>query len=449
MEQIKYVYFIGVGGIGMSGLARYFKHIGCEVAGYDKTDTSLTRTLISEGIEVIYADDYALVPDVFKSVSEEVMIVYTPAVPADLQLLNAFKNSGHHILKRAQVLGKLSEGQYTIAIAGTHGKTTTSSMVAHILTDSGYGCSAFLGGITANYQTNTLFSDKKTLVVEADEYDRSFLTLHPDVAIITSADADHLDIYGEHEALLQSFGEFLGQVTPQGFKIVHQGLPFDADVYYSAEGQGAVYADNIRIDAGQYYFDYFSESTHISHIALGIPGLHNVANAVAAITAALHVGVQADAIKSALASFKGVKRRFEYIVRNDAHIYIDDYAHHPTELNACLQAVRSLYPDKHVTIIFQPHLYTRTRDFMVEFAQALSEADTVILMEIYPARELPIPGIDAQALLDRITSEKKMLLDRSEIVEYVQEYRPELLVTMGAGNIDQLVNPLKEVLADG
>lgn len=449
MKQVKYVYFIGIGGIGMSGLARYFKHIGCEVAGYDKTETSLTQALVNEGIDVLYNDDFALVPDPFKAVSEQVMIIYTPAVPQDLQILNAFKNAGHTIQKRAQVLGKLSEGQYTIAVAGTHGKTTTSSLVAHILTDSGYGCSAFLGGITANYHSNTLFSDKPTLVVEADEYDRSFLTLHPDIAIVTSADADHLDIYGEHDALLQSFGEFLAQVTPTGYKIIHQGLPFEADVYYSAQGVGAAYADHIRIEAGQYYFDYFSESTNIPNILLGIPGMHNVANAVAAVTAALQVGVEPSAIKSALASFKGVKRRFEYIVRNERQIYIDDYAHHPTELKACLQAVRALYPDSVLTIIFQPHLYTRTRDFLAAFAEELSEADTVILMDIYPAREQPIPGIDSQALLDRITTEKKMLLDRAGIIDYVRNNRPELLVTLGAGNIDQLVNPLKEVLGDG
>lgn len=443
----RYVYFIGIGGIGMSALARYFNRTGSKVAGYDRTETLLTRQLVQEGIEVIYEDHFGLVPDGFKTA--EALLIYTPAVPEDLALLHGFRELGLTLHKRSEVLGLLSQGKYTIAVAGTHGKTTTSSMVAHILTDSGMGCSAFLGGIASNYNTNTLFGDNELLVVEADEYDRSFLTLHPDIAIVTSADADHLDIYGNHEQLQESFREFLAQTHDGGLRIVHDGLPFDADLYYSGEEKGQVYAENIRIDGGYFWFDYFSAATTIKDICLGLPGKHNVSNAVAAITAALHLKVPEGKIKAALANFVGVKRRFEYIVRGEAHIYIDDYAHHPTELKAFLGAVRELYPDRKLTVVFQPHLFTRTRDFMEGFAEALANSDTLILMEIYPAREMPIPGIDSSVLFAQIATRDKHLLDSQGVLEFVAEHRPELLVTVGAGNIDQLVSPLKEVLNNG
>lgn len=447
MDQMKQVYFIGIGGIGMSALARYFNHIGCEVAGYDRTETPLTMQLINEGIRVIYEDDFNRVPAVFKNPGS--LIIYTPAIPKESGLLAGFKALGHELHKRSEVLGLLSQGKFTIAVAGTHGKTTTSSMIAHLLTDSGLGCSAFLGGIASNYNTNTLFGDNNLLVVEADEYDRSFLTLHPDIAIVTSADADHLDIYGDHEQLQDSFREFLNQTHAGGKRIVHEGLPFPADLYYSAEGKGQAYAENIRIEQGYFLFDYVSPDERISDIRMGIPGKHNVSNAVAAISAARYLEIPTGKIKTALANFAGVKRRFEYIVRDENHIYIDDYAHHPAELQAFLGAVRALYPDRKLTVVFQPHLFTRTRDFMDGFAEALSNSDTLILMEIYPARELPIPGIDAAALLEKIKVEDKYLLDQQSVLEFVANHRPELLVTVGAGNIDQLVNPLKEVLAHG
>lgn len=449
IDQVKYVYFLGIGGIGMSGLARYFRHIGCEVAGYDRTETELTRTLEQEGVPVAYADNFDLVPDKFRVQSPETLIVYTPAVPRDLSLLTNFRERGHTLYKRAEVLGLISQGQYTIAIAGTHGKTTTSSMVAHILTDSGYGCSAFLGGITTNYGTNTLFGENNVLVVEADEYDRSFLTLHPDIAILTSADADHLDIYGDHAQLHDSFRLFLEQVTPHGKKIIHEGLPFTYDISYSAYGAGQVYAEHIRILDGSYYFDYVSDQTSMEGIKLGLPGQHNVSNAVAAITAALELGIAPQKIKSALANFAGVKRRFEYLVNHKQHVYIDDYAHHPAELKAFLGAVRELYPDKKLTLVFQPHLFTRTRDFMAEFAQELSQVDTLLLMDIYPARELPIAGVDSGALLDQIHGPEKHLFDAQAVINYVKESKPAVLLTAGAGNIDQLVQVLKEVLSDG
>lgn len=443
----KYVYFIGIGGIGMSALARYFNHIGSKVAGYDRTETPLTQQLEQEGIEVIYEDDFSQVQDEFKN--SDSLLIYTPAVPKDLGLLAGFRDLGLTLHKRSEVLGLLSQGKYTIAVAGTHGKTTTSSMIAHLLTDSGRGCSAFLGGIASNYNTNTLFGDNDLLVVEADEYDRSFLTLHPDIAIVTSADADHLDIYGDHAHLQDSFREFLDQTHTGGLRIVHEGLPFQADLHYSAEGKGQVYAENIRIEQGYFWFDYVSASHIIRDIRMGIPGKHNVANAVGAITAALHLEVPEDKIKAALANFAGVKRRFEYIVRNTENIYIDDYAHHPTELQAFLGAVRELYPERNLTVVFQPHLFTRTRDFMDGFALALSNSDTLILMEIYPARELPILGIDSSALLAKIPSRDKQLLDKQGVLSYVARHRPALLVTVGAGNIDQLINPIKEVLSNG
>lgn len=443
IKQLKYVYFIGIGGIGMSALARYFKHIGCEVAGYDRTETHLTQQLVAEGMSVIYEDRFDEIASKFKT--PETLLIYTPAIPKDLGILNSFQKLGLTVHKRSEVLGLLSQGKYTIAVAGTHGKTTTSSMVAHILMDSGRGCSAFLGGITSNYNTNTLFGDNELLVVEADEYDRSFLTLHPNISILTSADADHLDIYNDHQAMLETFAQFLNQTAVDGMRIVHTGLPFEASVYYSANGQGDVYADNVRVEDGYFWFDYVAKETRITKIRLGIPGLHNVSNAIAATTAALKLDIPADKIKAALGNFKGVKRRFEYIVRNEKQIYIDDYAHHPEELRAFLTAVRSLYPRKHLTVVFQPHLFSRTRDFMEGFAEVLSTADTLILMEIYPARELPIEGVTSSALLAKVTSKDKHLMEKEAVLNFIAEQKPELIVTVGAGNIDQLIEPIKEI----
>lgn len=464
-SHIKYVYFIGIGGIGMSALARYFKHIGHQVAGYDRTETPLTRALVDEGILVCYDDDFSLVPDVFRTgpSAGDTLIVYTPAVPSDSRLLSAFRDMGYRLYKRSEVLGVLSEGHYTIAVAGTHGKTTTSCMIAHLLTDSGKGCSAFLGGISSNYNTNTLFGHDAVLVVEADEYDRSFLTLHPDLAIVTSADADHLDIYGDQKHLTESFALFLTQVKEDGKKIVREGLPFSADIWYAGSSQrvvpvepsstftpvNRVYARHVRVVDGDFYFDYVSSEGKIEGIRLGIPGRHNVENAVAAITAARLLGVTDEQIRIALGSFAGVKRRFEYIVRLPETIYIDDYAHHPAELEAFLGAVRELYPTRTLTVVFQPHLYSRTRDFLDGFANALSLADTLLLMDIYPAREQPIPGIDSAALLRRTSVAEKHLLSEDGVLDFVRANRPELLVTVGAGNIDRLVEPLKKQLIHG
>ncbi|SEL33177.1 UDP-N-acetylmuramate--L-alanine ligase [Parapedobacter koreensis] len=446
IDNIKQVYLIGIGGIGMSALARYFRHLGCLVAGYDKTETTLTMQLVAEGIPVIYSDDFSQVDDAFKIAGETTLIIYTPAVPSGLGILNQFNALGHTLFKRSQVLGLISQRRFTIAVAGTHGKTTTSTLVAHLLKDSGYDCSAFLGGISTNYNSNVLFSDNNVVVVEADEYDRSFLTLHPDIAVVTSADADHLDIYGDKGHLEESFSLFLHQVQADGTTIVKIGLPFEATIRYAADRPTDAYAENIHIANGTFYFDYVWHGGRMDNLHLGVPGQHNIENAVAAITIAHQLGIGTGDIRSALSSFAGVKRRFEYIVNTDGTVYIDDYAHHPEELRAFLTAVKQLYPSSTLTAVFQPHLYTRTRDFADGFAEALSMVDTLLLMDIYPARELPIAGVDSQMLLDKVALKDKRLATADEVKEYVRINRPGLLVTMGAGDIDLLVKPLKTIL---
>lgn len=446
IDNIRQVYLIGIGGIGMSALARYFRLWGCLVAGYDKTETGLTKQLVAEGIGVSYIDDFNLVPDVFREADDRTLIIYTPAVPGELEIMAQFQEVGHCLYKRSQVLGLISQNRFTIAVAGTHGKTTTSTLIAHVLKDSGYDCSAFLGGISTNYNNNMLFSSNDVIVMEADEYDRSFLTLFPDIMVITSVDADHLDIYGNQNHLLESFGLFLSQLQKNGKSIIKAGLPFESDFSYAVNGPADVYADNIHIVDGVFCFDYVWESGRIGNIRLGIPGNHNVENATAAITVARILGIAEEKIVRSLSSFAGVKRRFEYVVKSEETIYIDDYAHHPEELKACFSAVRALYPNKHLTVVFQPHLYTRTRDFADEFAAVLSKVDTLLLMDIYPARELPIKGVSSQTLLDKITVYDKQLCTAEEVKKYVKQHRPELILTVGAGNIDLLVEPLKAII---
>src|SRR3984885_1407650 len=439
LKNIQRVYLIGIGGIGMSGLARYFRHLDCVVCGYDKTSTELTDELQQEGIPVIFDDNEAFVPTSFHLPGDHTLIIYTPAIPKDSHILNFFKNNGFELFKRSQVLGIISKGMYAIAVAGTHGKTTTSTMIAHILKHSGMDCSAFLGGISTNYHTNVLYGKNNIVVVEADEYDRSFLTLYPDIAIITSMDADHLDIYGDHRHLTESFKLFASQIKPGG-KLVHKkGLPLETGFTYAVEAEADASGSNIRVENGDFYFDFNNGKVAINDIKLGIPGTHNVENAVAAIEAALLVDVSPDAIKRALGGFKGVKRRFEYIVKNDKHIYIDDYAHHPEELKACIRSIKRLYPDKKLTAIFQPHLYTRTRDFADVFAEALDLADELIMLDIYPARELPIEGVSAEMILERMKMWNKRKCGKQEAVEIIKNEKPELLLTVGAGDIDQLV----------
>lgn len=446
LEAIKRVYFVGIGGIGMSALARYFAKRGCLVCGYDKTRTPLTIELEREGILISYLDDDSALPVSFHEKHEDTLIVYTPAIPKNAVLLNYFRQKGFALKKRSEVLGIISRGQFCIAVAGTHGKTTTSSMIAHILTHSGFGCTAFLGGITANYNSNFLLGDNHVVVVEADEYDRSFLTLHPDLAVITSMDADHLDIYGDSSHLQESFHLFAGQLKPGGTLFVKSGLPITEGITYSLDKYADVSGLNIRVEQAHFVFDYHSAEQNIDNLKLMLPGRHNVENAVAAISVALKLGIPAEKIEKAIAAFKGVRRRFEYIVNTPDHIYIDDYAHHPEELRACFDAVRQLYPDKKMTVVFQPHLFSRTRDFADDFAQVLSTVDDLLLLDIYPARELPLEGVDSQMLLDKISLESKALYTKKEVPDVIKSKQPELLVTVGAGDIDTIIPSLKTIL---
>lgn len=447
LRHIEKVYFIGIGGIGMSAIARYFLSRGCMVCGYDKTRTDLTASLEDEGISIAYSDDKSTIPADFLKEGNKNLIVYTPAIPKDSEIICHFINSGIKLWKRSEVLGIISKGLFCIAVAGTHGKTTTSSIIAHVLTGTGFGCTAFLGGIATNYNSNFLIGNNDVVVVEADEYDRSFLTLHPNISVITSMDADHLDIYGDASQLQKSFSLFASQLKSEGTLFIRSGLPVGG-ITYSAEEESRVRAQNIRIQDSNFVFDYIDDEVRIEDIKLMLPGKHNVENAVAAIAVALKLGIDSEKIKQAISSFKGVKRRFEYIVKSGQHIYIDDYAHHPKELEACFQAVRQLYPDKKMTVIFQPHLFSRTKDFAQEFAEVLSTADDLILLEIYPARELPVPRIDSQYLLNKITLEKKQICTKDDVLRQIGIKKPELLLTVGAGDIDTLIQPIKTLLTN-
>ncbi len=455
LEHIQYVYLIGIGGIGMSALARYFKARGCHVAGYDKTATELTKKLEEEGIAVHYTDDIAQVSQEMITRKESLLVIYTPAVPQQHTELNFFRNEGYTVLKRSQVLGLLTENVFTVAIAGTHGKTTTSSMVAHILSTAGLDVTAFLGGITQNYSSNLLLgagSDKEVIVVEADEYDRSFLTLHPDIAIITSSDADHLDIYGEKDEVKRSFNDFIAKIKPGGKLIIHKGLGLDPQsgnqkqvVEYDHK-EGDQYIDDLEIKDGAFCFNIKGALGNVNNIILTVPGLHNAENALAAATVALSLGIAPEVISQALSSFKGVKRRFEYIVREKGTIYIDDYAHHPAEITAFINAVRALYPERRLTVVFQPHLFSRTRDFADDFAASLSRADEVILLPIYPARELPIEGVTSEMLLNKITLARKRVESSYNVIKVIENESFDIIATLGAGDIDQLISSIKNII---
>lgn len=459
LERYHIIYFIGIGGIGMSALARWFKYHGHEVYGYDLTPTALTDCLQEEGIAVHFQDTIEAIPSAVLQESERVLVVYTPAIPQGHKGFELLRSKGYPIKKRSEVLGMLTENQFTIAVAGTHGKTTTSTMITHILHYAGRGCNAFLGGISNNLGSNLLISEKRAdesvMVVEADEYDRSFLTLHPNIAVVTAADADHLDIYGDKNAVNDSFKAFIDQLVSEGILVLKEGLTTlktslrkDIKVLpYALEGSERR-ADNLIIEEDIFRFDYVAAKGNIPAIRLKVPGYHNVENAVAAITVALQLGIAPDIIREALEAFKGVRRRFDYILRKPNVIYIDDYAHHPVEIEAFLGSVKALYPEKKLTAVFQPHLFSRTRDFLEDFAKSLSLADEVILMDIYPAREMPIPGISSQLLLERINSKEKRLLNKEGLLNLIKENEPEVLVTMGAGNIDRLVQPIKTLLTN-
>ena len=452
LDDIRMVYLIGIGGIGMSALARYFRSKGLPVAGYDKTPTDLTNELEQEDILIHFADDLALIPAEFLSVKhkEHLLVIYTPAIPKEHVEYNYFLNEKYNVLKRSEVLGMITKGTEAIAVAGTHGKTTTSSMIAHVLKFSGYDCSAFLGGITTNYNTNLLLSDtSNTTVVEADEYDRSFLQLFPTIAVITSLDPDHLDIYGNADEMQNTYRQFASQVKENGILICKKGLNLNAKaktLTYSITETADVQAKNIRVENGAYVYDVHSVKGKLHEVKLNFPGSHNVENSLAAIAVAQCLKISEDEIKGALASFKGVKRRFETIIKNDKVIFIDDYAHHPTEINACVKSIRELYPSKKLTGIFQPHLFSRTKDFADEFARSLEKLDEIILLAIYPARELPMEGVNSEMLLDLIQHDNKKILGKEELIETIASRHPELLLTIGAGDIDKLIEPIKNEL---
>jgi UDP-N-acetylmuramate--alanine ligase len=463
LKNIKTAYFLGIGGIGMSAIARYFNHLGIKVMGYDKTPTALTNELIKEGIDIHFEDIGDDVSNFGFNISN-LLVVLTPAIPANHQEWAWFKNNGFNILKRSQVLGLISQNHQTIGVAGTHGKTTTSTLIAHILKQSSVDCNAFLGGISTNYNTNLLLANNESannhqitkspnqqfVVIEADEFDRSFLTLHPSIAIITSTDADHLDIYGEHNELKKSFLDYTNKLVSGGTLIIKKELDLIDDLSvnyltYSIQSEADIYAKNIKITKGDYTFDLVYKGTEIIGLQLGIPGLHNVENAVAASAACLMSGVTESELRAALLGFKGVKRRFEYIIKSENQIYIDDYAHHPEELRAIISSVKNMYPENEIVVAFQPHLFTRTRDFVDGFAESLSIANEVFLLDIYPARELPIEGVTSKLILDKITS-KKHLVSNVDLLEAVKTNQPKVFLTLGAGDIDLLIKPIKEIL---
>ena len=448
MNSYKNIYFIGIGGIGMSAIARYYKFKGCNVSGYDKTPSELTGELIAEGIGVHYEDNTDFIP---KDV-ENTLVVYTPAIPHDLKELLYVQEHGYTLLKRSKTLGEIAKGQRCLAVAGTHGKTTTSTLLAHIFTDSKVGCSAFLGGISKNYDTNLLVSHNQTIVAEADEFDRSFLQLFPEIAVITAMDADHLDIYGDLKHVHEAFQAFAGQVS--GTVITKLGLDITPNhtkariMRYSYNDPRAdFYADNLRKDeCGYFTFNLKYPDGVIKDCRVGVPGWVNVENAVAAAAIALVYGIDPEAIRHALGTFLGVKRRFDIHVNRPGCAYIDDYAHHPNEISTAISSMRDIFPGRRLTAIFQPHLYTRTRDFADEFAKALSAVDKLILLDIYPAREEPIPGVSSRLIFDKVTAPEKVLLKKEMLMKYLEDEKIDTLITFGAGNIDRFIPQITDML---
>lgn len=448
LNNIKKIYFIGIGGIGMSALARYFRSKNVEVSGYDKTPTPLTRELEASGIAIHYEERVDALP---KDVDA---VVYTPAIPAQHAELVYYRENNYTVVKRSDVLQWITEGSFNICVGGTHGKTTVTSMIAHLLRHSGYGCNAFLGGIAANYNTNFWSHERNVVVVEADEYDRSFLKLVPDVAVVTAMDPDHLDIYGTPEEVVNAFIQFSQKVKPGGCLVSKYGLERGNELNaahhytYSFENTGAdVYAANREVKNGSYVFDVVAREWSIKEVTLHMGGLHNIENSIAAITVAKHIGISDEKIRAAVADFRGVRRRFEYALKNDQHVLIDDYAHHPEELNALISGVRSIFDKEKLVLVFQPHLFSRTKDLADAFAASLDQADEVILLPIYPARELPMEGVTSELLLSKMNNPNKKVLGKEEIKTWVAENKPRLIVMAGAGDIDALVGPVKELLS--
>ena len=440
-------YFIGIGGIGMSALARYFLKLGWDVAGYDKTESPLTGQLMKEGISIHFDDAQKEIPSFFKNI-ERTLVIYTPAIPADSAELNYFMDNQFDVLKRARVVAEIANSGFCIAVAGTHGKTTTSTLIAHILKHNKKNVTAFLGGISSNYETNLIAGKAKEVVIEADEYDRSFLNLRPDIALLTSMDADHLDIYETEGEIVKNFRAFMALVKPGGQRIVRSGLDAEG-LTYSIDGDADYKGTDIRVQDGEYRFRIKHGRKATPAIRSGLPGRHNVENAVAAAAVCHQAGLNWEQIASGIETFLGVRRRFEYQVRKKDRVYIDDYAHHPKEITALIRSVRELYPNQRITAIFQPHLFSRTRDFGSDFAKALSLADRLWLMEIYPAREKPIPNINSQWLLDKVELQDKDLLTTKGILKKTAADPSGITLTIGAGDIDRIVQPLKQLLEDG
>ncbi len=453
IEKIERVYLLGIGGIGMSALARYFHFIGKKVDGYDKTASVLTNDLEKEGILVHYAADLLNIPALAEK--DTTVVIYTPAVPTDFPEFCYFTENGFRLFKRSQVLGLLTEGKRCIAIAGTHGKTSVTTMTAHLLKQSHLDCSAFMGGISKNYGTNLLLpqNNSEFIVAEADEFDRSFLQLHPELAVVTWMDADHLDIYGDHESVIKAFADFISQIQKNGVLLYRKGLNIDNQwnkgiryFTYSITVEADFQAVNIQVIDGAYHFDLKTPLGEMNNISLTYPGLMNVENAVAACGMALLSGVTMDEIRAALPVYSGVVRRFDVRFTGKKTVYIDDYAHHPRELEATIQSVRDLYPGKRVTGIFQPHLFTRTRDFAEEFAAALDLLDDALVMEIYPARELPIEGVDSDVILSKMKLKSRVRCQKADFPAILDNYNPGILLTLGAGDIDRLVDPIVSYL---
>jgi UDP-N-acetylmuramate--alanine ligase len=446
LTNIKRIYFIGIGGIGMSALARYFNTQGVAVAGYDKTPTLLTADLEKEGIAIHFEDD------IHKIDKEATVIVYTPAIPVEHAELNYYRDNGYLVVKRSDVLNWITENAFTIAIAGTHGKTTTTSMTAHILRHSGFGCNAFLGGIASNYNTNFWSHEKNVVVVEADEYDRSFLKLAPNIAVVTAVDPDHLDIYGTAEEVLKAFGQFTDKIKVGGTLIQKMGTEFSVDdsnknvfSYGYNKDEASYHTQNLIVVDGSYQFDIAHPGGVMKDVLLNMGGLHNVENATAAIAIGITLGIEEQKIKDAVASFNGVKRRFEYKVKTENKVLIDDYAHHPEELNALISGVRSLYPNEKMVLIFQPHLYSRTQDQAAGFIEVLDKADEVILLPIYPARELPIEGVTSDMLLNGMKLAHKKVMSKEALLEWAKTTSNKLIVMAGAGDIDVCINQVQEL----
>ena len=449
VREIKRVYFIGIGGIGMSALARFFREQGIVVSGYDKTETPLTAQLSAEGMSIHYTDDVTLIEKATE------LVIYTPAIPKDHRELNWYRDNNYPVFKRSDVLQWITQRMFAVTVAGTHGKTTISTLISYLLRETGFGCNAFLGGIAVNYDRNYWSSEKDTAVIEADEYDRSFLKLHPDVAVLTAIDPDHLDIYGTPEEMEAAFIQYTKNIKPGGTLILKHGLHRDAELhtentitYSRTNMEASVHAANMVEQDGGYTFDVVGQGWDVKGLHLQIGGLHNVENTVAAVAVTHVLGIDAEKVKAALPGFRGIKRRFEYLVKTAEHVYIDDYAHHPEELAALINSAKALFPGRKCVVAFQPHLFSRTRDLADGFAHSLDLADEVLLLDIYPARELPMEGVTSRTITGRMKNEAHSIVSKEALLEYVQKNKPALFITAGAGDIDKLAGSIKTILSE-